>query len=59
MYFYKQNLLQSSQLKRLSDHKYSCQNISVLGGFYTLFSVCKIMSNERFPMRSIEKSAKM
>ncbi|XP_063696938.1 cholinephosphotransferase 1 isoform X1 [Culicoides brevitarsis] len=30
MYFYKQNLLQSSQLKRLSDHKYSCQNISLL-----------------------------
>lgn len=30
-FFYKQKLLQSAQLKRLADHKYSCQNISILG----------------------------
>lgn len=32
MHFYgKEKLLQPSQLKRLAEHKYSCQNISILG----------------------------
>lgn len=37
MHFYKENLLESSQLKRLSDHKYSCENVSLLGGFIFVF----------------------
>uniref|UniRef100_A0A6M2DVT2 diacylglycerol cholinephosphotransferase n=1 Tax=Xenopsylla cheopis TaxID=163159 RepID=A0A6M2DVT2_XENCH len=30
MLFYKERLLNAAQLKRLSDHKYSCSNISIL-----------------------------
>lgn len=31
MFFYKDKLLQASQLRRLEQHKYSCQSISILG----------------------------
>nr|XP_029723909.1 cholinephosphotransferase 1 isoform X1 [Aedes albopictus] len=33
MYFYKQKLLQPTQLKKLGDHKYSCSNVSLLDPF--------------------------
>lgn len=29
-FLYRQNLLSAQQLKRLSDHKYSCSNVSLL-----------------------------
>lgn len=30
MYFYKQKLLSNAQLKKLSEHKYQCLNVSLL-----------------------------
>ncbi|XP_052861703.1 cholinephosphotransferase 1 [Anopheles cruzii] len=33
MYFYKQRLLHTTQLKKLGDHKYSCTNVSLMDPF--------------------------
>ena len=33
MFCYKQKLLSHAQLKKLSDHKYSCTNVSLLDPF--------------------------
>lgn len=33
MFFYKEKILSPGQLKRLSDHKYSCESLSILDKF--------------------------